>query len=351
MPVLCETVNALDFWGEVVSGIEYEIAKSHIPANRLIFNGPCKTRGQIGLALDEGAMVNLDSFAEIDLLAELAGSYDAVKIGLRANFDIGEGTSRFGFSFENGDFARAAGRIRDIGNVRINSIHSHFTTKTRSLDLFSRRMDGMLTVFESLRELEDIEHLNIGGGFFGPMSDVARKQFPGPIPTFDEYATVIAGRLRDAFGTDGPWLIVEPGVSMVADAMDYVVRVLDQRTVGDQEYLTVDGSINSLYPTGSRYRPDYAVICLEEGEMRPCHVVGNTCMEHDILLSDIETGAARGDFFVFHNRGAYSNVYKPPFIREAPPIIGVNGEVFADRQTAAQITAQYRKVRGHERSA
>ena len=341
LPYLCSMIQQLGFWGEVVSGLEYNIARQYLPGNCLIFNGPCKSEKDIRKALDEGAQVNLDSFYEMKILETLIGEYKEVPIGLRVNFDIGTGLSRFGFNFENGEFSKAVEMLSKLQNIRLVSIHSHFTTKERSLELFARRAKGMIKVYESLPQQELIRYINLGGGFFGPMSDKARDQFLIPSPTFEEYASAIANIFVNKFGNIGPCLVLEPGVSVIADAMDYVVRILDDRKRQGKHYLTVDGSINCLFPTGSRFIPDYSVVGVGKNKSKVCNVTGYTCMEHDVLLNNVKLEAKTEDFIVFHNRGAYSNVYKPPFIKEAPAIIGIDGKVYARRQTYADVIAPY----------
>jgi diaminopimelate decarboxylase len=341
MPQLCSLLHQHGFWGEAVSDLEYEIAREYLPGSRLILNGPCKSETGMKRAFDEGALVNLDSFYEIGILESLAHEYNEIPIGLRVNFDIETGPSRFGFNFENGDFRKAVARLGKQHNVRLVGVHSHFTTKERSLELFDRRAKGMMRVYESLPQPEQIRYINLGGGFFGPMTDATRSRLLFPAPTFAEYASVIAGCFAEKFGGCGPCLVLEPGVSVVADAMDYVVRILDERQAQGVHYLTVDGSISCLFPTGSRYTPAYSVIRARAAGRKVCNVVGYTCMEHDVLMSDVELEAEVGDFIVFHNRGAYSNVYKPPFIKGAPAIIGVDGMVYARRQTCADVIAPY----------
>ena len=44
-------------------------------------------------------------------------------------------------------------------------------------------------------------------------------------------------------------------------------------------------------------------------------------MESDVLFRDFEGSLETDDYAVFENIGAYSVVFKPPFIRTAPPII------------------------------
>ncbi|MEJ2034501.1 MAG: alanine racemase [Deltaproteobacteria bacterium] len=341
MPKLCKILQKNNYLAEVVSGMEYDIARLYLPGDSLIFNGPCKSVEDIRRGIEEGAIVNLDSFYELDLLEKMAGDYSVVPIGLRVNFDIGVGSSRFGFNLEEGAFSRAVSRLAVLKNVQLVSLHSHFTTRERSLALFVRRVDGMTKAYDSLPEKESVRYLNLGGGYFGPMSDKAKGRFPAPPPTLDEYAEVIGGGVADRFPNGELQLILEPGVSMVADAMDYVVQVLDDRTARGTRYLTVDGSINCLFPTGSHYVPDFTVVGQGQRSVKKCHLSGYTCMEHDILMRDAEISAAPGDFIVFHNRGAYSNVYKPPFIREAPAIIGIDGSIYARRQTFHDIVAPY----------
>lgn len=341
MPVLCNLLNTHGYWGEVVSGMEYEIARMSLPGNKLIFNGPCKSKEEIRRAIREGATINLDSFPELEILEEISKEFDRIQIGLRVSFEIGMPLSRFGFNFENGDFSRALRRLGMMSNVTLISLHSHFTTKERSLTLFEKRVTGMAKVMETVPEPESIRFLNVGGGFFGPISDKAKKRLPAPPPSFDEYGSVIGGLMKNLFGKGGPTLVVEPGVSMIADAMDYVVKVLNEKVAEKQSILTVDGSINCLFPTGGHYEPDYTEYCSGNLHERRSQVVGYTCMEHDVLLSEVQSKATVGDFFTFHNRGGYSNVYKPPFIKEAPAIVGLDGTVYASRQTTQQVLAPY----------
>ncbi len=341
MPPLIKLLYANDHWTEVASRMEYDIARLYLQGGNIIFNGPCKTTEDIAVATSEGAMVNIDSISDIKSLSKFSYTRQEVHVGIRVNFDIGTGPSRFGFNYENSDFGRALDKLSHLANVRVIGIHSHFTTRERSLELFERRVKGMLQIYKSMHGRESVKYVNIGGGFFGPMSSAAKQRLSVAPPSFAEYAAVIGRLFSDHYGENGPTLIVEPGISVVADSMDFVVRILDKKSVADKTYLLVDGSINNLYPTGSKYLPDFSLI--ESGTHRgdKYDVVGYTCMEHDILLVDVEIRGGPGDFIVFHNRGAYSNVYKPPFIRAAPPIIGVNGEIYSRQQTYRDVISTF----------
>src|SRR3546814_12176857 len=67
VPALCRIAAVQGCWAEVVSGMEYDLALAlgHTP-DRIIFNGPVKSQADVLRALEDGAVVNLDSLQEVD---------------------------------------------------------------------------------------------------------------------------------------------------------------------------------------------------------------------------------------------------------------------------------------------
>src|SRR5688500_4894319 len=101
MPRLCQLVNAWGGYAEVVSRMEYDLArKIGVPLDRIVFNGPYKTADDIATALQGRSLLNLDSPYQIDILRSLLRESGRlrppVQIGLRAHFDVDGQTSRFG---------------------------------------------------------------------------------------------------------------------------------------------------------------------------------------------------------------------------------------------------------------
>ena len=70
------------------------------------------------------------------------------------------------------------------------------------------------------------------------------------------------------------------------------------------------------------------------------HLVGYTCMEKDYLAYDVLDALPEvGDYVLFENVGAYTIVFNPPFIRERPAIIALDGQsvsVVRKRETIKQ---------------
>ncbi|MDP2751737.1 MAG: alanine racemase, partial [Rhodocyclaceae bacterium] len=106
LDAVCAVMHQEGSWAEVVSEFEYRKARRlGVPGNRIIFNGPHKTREALELAVSEGATINIDHLDELYMLESVAREANRrVPVGLRLNFDTGfaEVWSRFGFNLESG---------------------------------------------------------------------------------------------------------------------------------------------------------------------------------------------------------------------------------------------------------
>jgi diaminopimelate decarboxylase len=85
---LCRIIKSKGGFAEVVSRLEYDLAiKIGQQPNKIVFNGPVEHYEDIELALENGSIVNLDSWSEIDHVAQYANknAKKEVKVGLRIN--------------------------------------------------------------------------------------------------------------------------------------------------------------------------------------------------------------------------------------------------------------------------
>lgn len=331
LPPLCREVQRLGGYAEVVSRLEYDLAlRVGVPGDRIVFNGPLKTREDLECAFAAGSLVNLDCLQEVDLVGAIAaamGGGRELAVGLRCNFDVGTpGRSRFGLGLERGELEEAVRRLRAQPGVRLAGLHCHFSTPTRSVDSYRRRVTRLIELSDRFFPSAPPDFLDVGGGYFGRMPAVFAGQFDCPIPSYAEYAQAIAIPVRQRFGSAGPVLFVEPGAAVVADVMDYVGRVVAVKDLGVRRVALVVGSVHNVRPTLSAKKlpvalhpapPDQSGAALEG----PVDLVGYTCMEHDCLHPDFPGRVAVGDFVTFGQVGAYTVVFKPPFIRASPPVL------------------------------
>ena len=353
-PALCRCVDEWGGLAEVVSGLEYELARSlGVPGSRIVFNGPWKTAADLQRAVDEDAVINVDEAYQLPVLRELAKGRPAgsdVRVGLRITFELpGAETSRFGFHLENGGLEEGVEFIRQSPGLKLSGLHCHFLTAGRSAADYERIAKRMIEAARALGVDGGLEFLDIGGGFFSKMSPALKSQFDVPIPDFADYGKAIGDAFSAAYGKEGgPELIVEPGLCLTADISTFVTRVMDVKRSADRKLAVVMGSFYDIKPTGSARNLPIGVMGSNDGEalQGPIDIVGATCMEHDVLHRGYDGALARGDVVVFRNTGAYTNVLRPLFINSPVPIVGYDsrsGEarLLRRKMTAADFLSSY----------
>jgi diaminopimelate decarboxylase len=329
-PLLCKLAHAEGCYAEVVSKLEYDLAlRLGVPADRILFNGPLKSAAEIGEALLAGAVVNLDAPSEVDAVEALASERpDArLRVGVRCQFALEPGhESRFGIAAEGGDLGDVLARLRRIPGCELRGLHCHFSAH-RGVEAFRRRVEKLVELARRHFPGAPPPSLDIGGGFFGKMPEELRAQFGVEVPGYADYARAVAPVLASAFpGSDAPELILEPGAGVVADAVEFVTRVAVLKRLGERRIAVTTGSIQNIRSAPSRVQPPVRVVRGPSGAGGPAlpgplDLTGYTCMEVDVLYRAHPGELRVGDFVVFGNVGAYTTVFKPPFIRAAPAML------------------------------
>lgn len=301
--VLKEILDA-GLCAEVVSEHEYRLARDcGFPPDRIIYNGPVKGFDSFREAVLNGALVNIDSWHEIEWLAQISAP---VRVGLRINIRLEDETdpavSRFGFSEESGDLAEAFRRLHALPHVTVNALHLHRNARGRRVDNYRRAVRQALGIIERYDPEGKIDTFDIGGNFSAPL--------PGK-PSFAHYARAVESELHRPFR-----LIAEPGNALISTAIDYLTTVTDVRTACDGTvFVTVDGRRNDIDPLFRANDWKRQVIPATK-EYRPTvplqQVCGCTCMEQDRILQFADSPALRpGDRLVIHHAGAYTATLAP----------------------------------------
>ena len=335
-PAICRRAHALGAYAEVVSEMEYALARRlGVDARRIIYNGPYKSTASLAEALTAGSIVNLDSRRDLDHLERIAAGNPGtpMTVGIRCNFPLAAGAySRFGMDVEGPAFRQALDTVRRLPNVKLGGLHCHFPD--RELETFAVRADRMLRLADAVFD-EPPDFLNLGGGFFGGMPESLRRTYAKPVPGFQDYARALAAPFAARYraGTRRPTLFIEPGTALVANTLAFFTRVVDVKQVRERRFATVAGSIFNISPSARSLRLPVTVISARadagDAEARPHDVVGYTCVEGDVLTRDLSAALAPGDFLMYENVGSYSIVMKPPFILPNVPILRRSAETGA----------------------
>lgn len=327
-PAICRRIHMLEGYAEVVSEFEYKIARicGFQPEN-IIVNGPGKWTG-LETMLEDGAVVMLDNAFEFDKALRFAEVSDCLmKIGFRVNFELKQGkTSRFGFDTSNTELLSCIERARKCRNIEIVGLHFH-QSGARSLQDWEKRIDTMIALSKRLLNDSEIKIIDLGSGMFGHMDQTLAEQFDQEIPSFQQYAEIVAKKMKECFGMtseeDRPLLVVEPGTTIVANTMTYVTRVISTKTIKKSNFAIVDGSVQQLGEIGKKKKLPLKIMSVTSPSVKPktYTVSGYTCLEDDILYRDLEFDLNTGDVLCFGNAGAYTNVLKPPFIQVGCKIV------------------------------
>ncbi|MEO0837498.1 MAG: decarboxylase [Cyanobacteria bacterium J06643_5] len=360
VPLLCKSVNLMGGYAEVVSQMEYELAlQIGVKPEKIIFNGPLKHQNDLEKAIIKGSKINLDCQEEVEIVAALARRFPEhkIEVGIRCNFDIGASRiSRFGFDVEAGELDNIFRAFAELDNCSVAGLHCHLNTVTRSIDSYALRTQKILELSDYYFQNSNPKFLDIGGGFFSSMADDLRQQFDFHIPSYQEYATAIASQFKERFLSSSnleliPELILEPGVAVVADVMKYVGKIVGLKTIRSRKIALVVGSIHNVKPTMTDKKLSSKLyvnpnISHQHKIKGPCDLVGYTCMEHDCLYKDYAEEVGIGDYLVFDNIGAYTIVFKPPFIRPNPPIISYDSamneySLCRRKETSADVFSTY----------
>lgn len=268
LPYCLKVAKDSGCYAEVVSFQEYELAlKIGFDKSHIIYNGPLKSKETFLDAIQHDAIVNIETWREIEWLDDLPENHTH-EIGVRLNINttaispedaFGENDdSRFGFSYESGDFQKAVELIR------------------------------------------------------------AKRK-----PTFDDYARCFRTAL-DGSPYANVRLVVEPGNALLSSPFSYVCSVIDVKQHDGKRFMTTDGTRNDVDPFF--HKEDYFKRFVYSDTPQLCHqpqvVGGLTCLEYDRLFTLPEGVEALsvGDRMIFDRVGAYTMALTPLFIHYLPTV-------------------------------
>lgn len=328
-PYICGLVKELGGYAEVVSDMELHIArKLGYDYKDIIYNGPAKGAELEELILN-GGMSNIDNDEEVDRIIEVAKRHldVQIKVGIRINTDIGAGyVSRFGVDADSEDIERLVSKIKSQKNIRLVGVHLHIS-RARNLAAWKRRIENALNVADKYIEGTP-EYIDLGSGMFADMEDSLKQQFTIEVPTYKEYARVVAGTMSQHYASSDvkPLLITEPGTTLVSRYLSLFTKVTAVKTVKGRHVAVMDSDVHNVGETAQMMKVPYTHYLSGTGAVlsAPIDITGYTCLEQDVLYKDFPQSVKVGDIIEFRNVGGYSVVYKPPFIQPNCAMVSVS---------------------------
>ena len=302
---------------DVVSAGELETAaKIGLSGGDMMFSSNAKTAAEISLAIELGAVINVDSAGELSVVQKAA---KALKRRARISFRINPGVdprthakiatglkdSKFGLHIEGGNAFSAYRTASGMKEVEIVGVHTHIGSQIKETGPFVDAAEKIMEFVSRLKNELSIElrFVDLGGGLGVPYQE---EKFATP----EELAGAIIPVVRkwnEKIGYE-PELWLEPGRYLVADAGVLACSVQSVKQTPYHTFVNVDAGFNTLIRP-AMYGAYHRITVLGPGNARPMKkydVAGNVCESGDIFARDLELPeVTAGDVLLIHDAGAY----------------------------------------------
>ncbi len=312
-------------WAEVVSGWEYQMAKKiGYRGREIVFNGPSKTSSDLDIALNDGVLVFVDNFEELEKVRKIAGLQKKnFKIGIRLKTKIPRlYESRFGFSVDNDEASKAVSLIEKDPHINLAGLHMHIGSDIDNPKIYRFAASAMTNFIKNnIKDFENkIKYLDFGGGFPSHGLPPYGRLRWNP-RSIEKYVNVISSQLLKIFKDRKPTLIFEPGRYLVDDAVFFVTKVTSCRDKEAGQILTTDATITMLPLV--QYRPQIVKIYDKDMKEKKSQILntivyGASCRENDILYDKPLPKAKVGDVLIYYVTGAYNQNMASEFIFNKP---------------------------------
>ncbi len=318
----CKLAAEEGLGADVVSGGElYTAVKAGFPMDRIYFHGNNKTAEELEMAVENGVgHIIVDNIYELEMLNDIAKSHGVVqkimfriKPGIDAHthsyIQTGQIDSKFGVALENGEAFEIYEAAHKMSNVNPDGLHCHIGSQIFDVEPFCHAAQVMMNFAGDLKDKLglEIKNLNLGGGY-GIM--YTEKDDPVPYDEYIKHVSEVVKATAKKRGLDIPFILMEPGRSIVAPAgitLYTVGGVKDIKNV--RKYVSVDGGMGDN-PRYILYESEYAAVVANKAGNAATDkvtVAGKCCESGDLLLKDTMLAPVEvGDTLAVLATGAYN---------------------------------------------
>lgn len=319
-PFVCQLVKSLGGYAEVVSDMEYTLAKKvGYDNSQIVYNGPSKG-DEMYEHLENNGILNIDSLDEAKRVVAYCKEHadNTYTCGVRINMDLGaKFISRFGMVDDSPELLETVKIIKGTENLQLIGIHCHIS-RCRGVYAWAQRAKIMITMADKYIDGTP-KYISLGSGMFADMPEFLKGQFGGEVPTYDDYAEATIRPFAEHYKDceKEPILFTEPGTTVVARYLNFASKVLSVKEIRGRHIANMDGDYHNLGEICTMKKLPVTVIPggNEQKTYSNMDVMGFTCLEQDVMAPQFEQPIAVGDVLVFNNVGGYSVVYKPQFIK------------------------------------
>ncbi len=302
-PFIVRTIDDIVPKYEVCSPGELEICRSnHISMKKVVFSGINKTEASVRTAAQYGVgVMTVESLHHFDLIAKCAAKLQK-KINIILRLTNG---SQFGINEE--DIEDLISRRAQYPYIHMLGIQYFTGTQKKKCDNIIHELDYAEEFCARLMKKYNyqMEQFEYGTGLWVPYF------------TKDDFTNEFTDltRIRDYFAAKNyPYeVVLEMGRYPVASCGYFATKVEDVKTNKGANYCLIDGGIHQINYYGQNMALKTPII--DHWPMHPQANVapqewmmcGSLCTFNDVVARNLPVKDLQiGDYFVFHNIGAYS---------------------------------------------
>ena len=289
---------------DVVSGGEiYTALTAGFPADKLYFHGNNKSVEELEFALKNGiGRIVADNELELTRINEISE-----RLGICANVIIritpgvdahthefirtGQIDSKFGATLENGEADEITALASSLKNICLKGYHCHIGSQIFELTPFEHAAEIMMNFIGDMKDKYGVEadELDLGGGFGIKYVD---SDTPIDYGEYMRAVSVVVKRVASKRGLKLPFIIVEPGRSIVAEAGLTLYTVGTIKDIpGIRKYVSIDGGMGDN-PRYILYQSEYTVLSAENPQAPQNDVItlaGKCCESGDLIGENMKT--------------------------------------------------------------
>ena len=306
-------------YADVVSGGEFFKAETAgVPASHIVMNGNNKLPEELQLAVEKGAMINVDALDELYLIDRLAAEQEkAARVCIRVNPDISTNIiaefstamkkSKFGIDMDNGDAEAAFVFAKESPNIILEGIHSHLGSQIEDSRFYRASTEKIMDFCGKLKKQHgiDLKYINMGGGFAIPFEYLDQVD---EVECFAEIMSEILRRKVEEYELVPPVIMVEPGGSLSGTSAVTLCTVGSIKEKEDKRLAALDAGADLLLRATQGWYT-YRAVCankMSQTASKRYDLVGPLCYEGDISAHDrMLPELARGDVIAYLDTGAY----------------------------------------------
>ncbi len=279
--------------------------------DKILFTGTSVRTDELKFLMDGNVTVNIDSLSQLDRLLKI-GIPKAISV--RVNPEVGAGAhshvitagkeSKFGL-WET-DAVNAYSTAKKAGVERFG-IHMHIGSGILDLKPILAALDKLLNIAKRAHEQAgvDFEFIDTGGGIGIPYKP---EDKPLDLQTYSDKVLTLFNNKISQYGLGQPYLHVEPGRYLVADASILLTRINTLKVTPHRKFVGVDAGFNTLVRPAmyGSYHPIVVANKVTAPDAEKYDIAGPICESGDLLAKDRRMPEVEeGDLLAVLNAGAY----------------------------------------------